>query len=84
MVKKELPDLESSSEKILKIAKQIKLARQLERFKCPNGDTGCRSCRPYEMVLRGEAELVGNDEYKADVYVISNPTTNDEEDSKIL
>lgn len=84
MVKKELPDIQSSAEKILKVAKQIKLARQLERFKCPNGDQGCRSCRPYEMVLRGEAERVGQDEYKADVFVINKPTSSEEEDSKIL
>jgi ATP-dependent helicase/DNAse subunit B len=84
LTQKELPDIESSSEKILKIAKQIKLARQLERYKCPNGEQGCRACRPYEMVLRGEAELVGQDEYKADVYVISKPTTNEDDDSKIL
>jgi ATP-dependent helicase/DNAse subunit B len=84
LTKKELPDVAESEEKILKIAKQIKLARQLDRFKCPNGDTGCRSCRPMEMVLRGEGELVGHDEYKADVYILNTPSKTDEEDSKIL
>ncbi|MFZ2152475.1 MAG: PD-(D/E)XK nuclease family protein [Microgenomates group bacterium] len=84
LTKKELPELAQSHEKILKVAKQIKLARQLERFKCPNGESGCRSCRPYEMVLRGEAEHVGQDEYKADVYVINQPSKTDGDDSKIL
>lgn len=84
LVKKELPDLEESEIKILKIAKQMKLARQLERFVCPNGNGGCRACRPYEMVLKGEAEFVGNDEYKADVYVINKPTKMEEDDARIL
>ena len=30
-------------------------------------------CKPYESILEGNAELVGTDEYKADVY-ISNGT----------
>src|SRR3989339_2289985 len=38
LTKRELPDVELAAEKILKVAKQIKLARQLERFKCPNGE----------------------------------------------
>ena len=32
---KELPDLETARAKILEIARQVKLARQLQRFKCP-------------------------------------------------
>jgi hypothetical protein len=84
LTRKELPDLKESEEKILKIAKQMKLARQMERFKCPEGDGGCRSCRPYEMILKGEAELVGQDEYRADVYVLNKATRNEEEDAKIL
>jgi ATP-dependent helicase/DNAse subunit B len=84
LTKKELPEVEESAEKILKIAKQIKLARQLERFKCPNGDQGCRACRPMEMVLKGEAKLVGNDEYRADVYILNKPTKNEEDDSRVL
>jgi len=84
LVKKELPDLKESEEKILKIGKQMKLARQLERFKCPNGEQGCRACRPYETVLRGEAELIGHDEYRADVYVVNKTTKVEEEDARVL
>jgi hypothetical protein len=36
------------------------------------------------MVLKGEAEFVGNDEYKADVYILNGPTKTEEEDSTIL
>lgn len=81
---KELPDLIESEAKILKIGKQMKLARQLERFVCPNGDEGCRACHPYEMILKGEAEFVGQGEYREDVYVINKQSGEEEEDSKIL
>lgn len=84
LTKKELPDLKDSEEKILKIGKKIKLARQMGVFRCPHGEKGCRACRPYEMVLKGEAELVGSDEYKADVYIIHKPTRNEEDDSRVL
>jgi ATP-dependent helicase/DNAse subunit B len=84
LTKKELPDLAESQEKVMKIARQMKLARKMERFICPEGEQGCRACRPMEMVLKGQAEFVGNDEYRADVYMLNKPTTNEEEDSKIL
>lgn len=84
LTKKKLPDLKESEEKILKIAKKLKLARQLGIFKCPNGEQGCRACRPYEMVLKGEAEFVGHDEYRADVYILNKPTITGEEDAKVL
>jgi ATP-dependent helicase/DNAse subunit B len=84
LTKKELPDLENSEEKILRIGRKIKLAKSLGVFKCPNGEGGCRACRPYEMIVRGEAEKVGEDDYKADVYVLNKPTATGEKDSKIL
>jgi ATP-dependent helicase/DNAse subunit B len=84
LTKKELPDIKESEEKILKIGKKMKLAKQLGIFKCPNGEKGCQACRSMEMVLKGEAELVGNDEYRADVYVLNKSSKNEEEDAKIL
>lgn len=84
LTKKELPDLKESEEIIIKVARQMKLARKLEVFKCPKGSSGCRACRPYEMILKGEAELVGQDGYKADVYVLNKPTKIENEDSRIL
>lgn len=66
-----LPNLEESREKILEIAKKIKLARQLERYRCPGGESGCRECLPYEAVLKGEAEFVGEDKnMRKDVYIL--------------
>lgn len=84
LTKKELPDVKEEEEKILKIGKKIKLARQLEIFKCPNGEKGCRACRPMEMILKGEAELAGSDEYRADVYVLDKQTRNEEEEATVL
>ncbi len=84
MVKKELPDLNESEKKILEIGKKIKLARQLQHFKCPNGKGGCRGCRPYEKIVRGEAELVGQDEYRADVYVIRKQNEDESKDGIVL
>jgi len=68
---KKLPDLEKSRELVLKVGKEIKLARQLERFKCPNGDSMCKHCEPLEKILTGQAIFVGTGEYGADIYMLS-------------
>jgi ATP-dependent helicase/DNAse subunit B len=81
---KKLPDLKEAGEKILKIAKRIKLQKSLDKFDCPHGEAGCRACRPYEAILRGEAEFVGTDNYKADVYILNKFSKNEDKDSKIL
>lgn len=65
-----LPDLATAHERVVEVARQIKTARQLERFKCPHGEEGCFACRPMEAILQGKAELVGVNEYNADVYVL--------------
>ncbi len=79
---KKLPDLKKSEVDILKIGKRIKLQKSLNKFDCPQGEAGCRYCRPYERILKGEGEFVGQDEFGADVYILSkNPT---QSDSKIL
>ncbi|MBI5151790.1 MAG: PD-(D/E)XK nuclease family protein [Candidatus Pacebacteria bacterium] len=66
-----LQDLQESQEKVLKIAKKIKTARALEKFGCPQGEKGCRVCQPFEAVIRGEAEFVGTDENRRDVFVLT-------------
>jgi hypothetical protein len=58
---------EQDEAKILKIAKDIKLARKLGRFKCPHG--GCHHCQPYEDILSGKAEFVGTDAKGYDIYI---------------
>lgn len=66
-----LPDLEVSENTLLKVGKEIKLARSLERFKCPEGEGGCRHCTPYERVVKGDAQFVGVSEFGQDVYVLT-------------
>jgi ATP-dependent helicase/DNAse subunit B len=65
---KPLPDLEESKTKVLRIARQIKLARQFEKYTCPHD--GCFACKPYESIIKGNAEYVGVDGYNYDVYIL--------------
>lgn len=67
-VEKTLPDLKEGRQKVLKLAKQIKLAKQLERFKCPTA--GCRYCQPLEEIITGKGEFVGINDFGADMYVL--------------
>lgn len=64
----ELPDLTKAYGDVMKIAKRIKLARQVERFVCPHG--GCKYCLPMEDVANGKGEFVGLSEYKQDIYIL--------------
>lgn len=68
MLERDLPDLEIAHEKVMTIAKQVKLARKLGLFKCSSG--GCMHCKPFEAVLAGEGELVGVDEINRDIYIL--------------
>jgi hypothetical protein len=77
-----LPDLKTSEETILKIAKKIKLARQLERFKCPFG--GCSHCRPMEKIILGEGDFVGTDEISRDTYVLSSSFSEEEMEAEVI
>jgi len=79
LTEKELPDLEMAHNQILEIAKKIKLARQLSLFKCPEGEQGCHVCKPMEKILKGEAEFVGENNYRQDVYIFSTPPSNEDE-----
>ncbi len=80
-VEKKLPDLEEAHDKVLKVAKKIKLARQLEHFKCPQGEDGCPFCRPLDKIVAGEGKKVGTNDYDQDIYVLPQET---EKDSVIL
>jgi ATP-dependent helicase/DNAse subunit B len=70
LVGQTIPDLDTSKAEILSIAKEIKLARALNRFKCPRG-SGCRHCEPFEAILRGEGEMVGADKYGNELFILS-------------
>lgn len=67
---RELPEEQGSFQKIYDVAKRIKLARQINHFKCPHG--GCFACRPYERILKGEGEKVGVSDTRQDIYILPN------------
>lgn len=71
-----LGDMKEAEKRILGIAKQMKAARQMGRFICPQG--GCFACRPLERVLDGEGEFVGVDGNDKDVYVLPDEVMEDE------
>lgn len=77
----ELPDITEAEATITAVAKQIKLARKLERFKCPKGELGCRYCRSLEKVVSGEAKYVGQGEYGKDCYILP---TEQQQEAKLL
>lgn len=66
-----LPGLEESFEKVYAVARQVKEAREKGEFKCPQGAEGCFACRPFEKILKGEAEYVGVGEMRQDVYLVA-------------
>lgn len=74
-----LPDGEDAYKKVLEIARKIKLARSLNKFACPFN--GCNNCKDMESVVAGKAELVGQDEYGADIYILS---SSNEGESEVL
>jgi ATP-dependent helicase/DNAse subunit B len=65
----DVPDLTTSKENILEIARKINLARKLDRFICKSKD-GCLACRPYEAVIAGRAKFIGVHGYNQDIYVL--------------
>ena len=66
----ELPDIKKAHETVLEIARKIKLAREKNEFSCPNGEKGCFACRPFEKILKGEAEYIGIGGYGQEMYIL--------------
>ncbi len=64
-----LPDAESSYVKVLTIAKKIKKAKEAGTFECLRGAGGCFACKPFEKIIRGEAEFVGIGGYNQEMYL---------------
>ena len=78
-----LPSAEEAENKLLDIARQIKLARQLNVFKCPQ-KTGCSHCRAYESIIRGDTVFVGTNNYNEDIYIMNSSGMPSEDQSIIL
>lgn len=66
-----LPHEKEAYDSVIGVAREVKAAREKREFLCPKGEKSCFACRPFEKIVRGEAELVGVGEYRQDVYVIS-------------
>lgn len=79
-----LPNLKKTGTEVLAIAKKIKLARQLEHFKCPQGEAGCRACRPYEKIVQGKAEFVGINDFGQDIYLLDQSSEDNQGKAEIL
>ncbi len=84
LIPKTLPPLDECHDQVLNIARKVKLARQLKKFECPNGEEMCRSCRDLEAIVQGKAKYVGTNDYKVDMYVVNHKNDIDENDSFIL
>lgn len=77
-----LPNSQECVNEVYKIAKDIKLARSLNRFKCHYGE--CRNCKSLEKILKGQAQYVGVDEFNRGVYILPELTQDDTDTSIIL
>jgi ATP-dependent helicase/DNAse subunit B len=69
-VEVDLPNLDESYRKVFEVAKRVKDARQKGEFNCPKGEEGCFYCKPFEKILKGEAEYIGKGEMRQDLYMI--------------
>lgn len=72
-----LPNIKDSFDRVYKVAKAVKEARDLAKiegpenaFKCPRGEKGCFGCLPFEKILKGEAEFLGNGEWGQEIYLL--------------
>ena len=65
-----LPDIDEARKKVLEIAMQVKFAREKKTFNCPRGDGGCFACKPFEAILKGQAEYIGIGGYGQDMYCL--------------
>lgn len=76
-VSMELPGIEKATVDVMTTAQAVKKARDQAKvfgpdmaFRCPKGAEGCYACRPFEAILKGEAEYVGVGGYNQDLYMI--------------
>ncbi|MFH1393084.1 MAG: PD-(D/E)XK nuclease family protein [Patescibacteria group bacterium] len=65
-----LPDIDEARKKVLEIAMQVKVAREKKTFNCPRGEAGCFACKPFEAILKGQAEYLGVGGYGQDIYFL--------------
>lgn len=83
LVEKSIPSEGEVEKIVLDKALAIELAVKLNRFKCKQ-QGGCSACRPYEAIISGDAEFVGVNSYKEDVYLLEKVITGHGDESEIL
>jgi len=66
----ELPSMQESFDRVYEVAIKVKEARDKGEFKCPKGEDGCFACRPFEKILKGQAEYIGIGDMKQDLYML--------------
>lgn len=67
-----LPNAKTARKEIMDIGMRIKLARQLNHFKCVSNDKlGCVHCAPLASVVAGKGEFVGHSSWGDEVYYLS-------------
>jgi ATP-dependent helicase/DNAse subunit B len=79
MVEKELPDPETAYTQVYEVALRVKEAREQGDMKCPQGESGCIHCRPYEKILAWKAGKLDDDSvisvgiggFNQDIYVVN-------------
>lgn len=64
-----LPSVEDAHKKVFSTAMLVKNARLKGEYLCPKG--GCFACRPFEKIIKHEAEFVGVGGYNQDLYIIN-------------
>jgi ATP-dependent helicase/DNAse subunit B len=69
-VEKELPSIEDARKRVLEVARRVKEAREKKEFTCLRGEAGCFNCKPYEAILKGEAESLGVGGFGQDLYFL--------------
>lgn len=65
-----LPSVDEANKIVLEAAMLVKNARINGEYLCPKG--GCFACRPFEKILRKEAEFIGTGGYNQDLYILKN------------
>lgn len=66
----DLPDVATAKPRVLSTAMKVKEAREKGAFECPRGEKGCFACRPFEKIIKGEAEFIGIGGYNQELYII--------------
>lgn len=65
-----LVPLDDAYKMVHDVALKVKEVRTSGEYHCPKGSGGCLHCKPFEKILRGEAEFVGVGGYKQDLYLV--------------